>query len=284
VVALQTKLSSQSTLSSQEIFRLFQGIESSGDIFVVDTSVRALTVGPQSDLANYKVNVFGPQSKDSVDEIFLAVQNPITGRRDAVNSSVYPESGLPGAIYVTARDLIDSTFVPSTFNNPFNDDFVASRPKPNIDIVAHLSEPSVISPNRDDREYFYPLMSSFKGQLAGDQYYILPYYGRRYCHINLANRSQLGVSSYTLTVLGINLSIGAVLDNTAIPPIPIVAGANKAGETSLGTVTALAGETKDLVFGKNQGLFDLLSIQISDTETGFDPNSSLRVTVSDKEQ
>jgi hypothetical protein len=282
MTALQTRQSDQATLNGQEFFRLFQALESGGDIYEINTSTKALCVGPQSDLANFNVNFFDKQAPDNIDEVNLAVGNPVIGRVDALLATEYPTaSGLPALILITARDLVDNTFFPSTFRpfvNPQDPaDFVAARPKPRIDVFSYLSPPEGFAPLRDDRQYFYPFVAA--AGLMGDAYYLLPYYGRRYGHLNFTNLSDANEPdiTYTLTVVGINLSAGKQDVSGQVP------GGEKAAETPLGTLVVAEGTTSDLVItAEKDGLFDLISIRMS-TNIGLqDLNSSMRFTVSDK--
>lgn len=267
---IQTRQTDVAVRGGQEVFRLFQQIQSAGDIFELNASAKAICIGPQSDLSSYRVDFFDTQAPDRIDEINLAIGNPIIGRLDAKLATQYPGTSLPANILVTARDIVDNTFLPTTFV-PAENDFVAARPIPNIDILQYLDEPSALAPMRDDRVYFFPFIST--GVPPQDAFYILPYYGRRYCHINLVNRNA-GVTTYTATVLGINLSAGT----TTTAPV----GRNKAGETALGVLSAASLATDNLIIDASDGLFDLISIQLANSVGLFDPDSTLRITVSDR--
>lgn len=271
---LQTRQASNAVLNSQEFFRLFQQLESGGDIYEIDTSVKALCVGPQSDLANYDVFFIDTQADDAIDKLALSVGNPTIGRLDALLATQFPTTDdLPARILVTPRDLVDNTFVPSSFNS-VEGDFIAARPLPRIDLFAYLSDPAGLAPLRDDRLYSFPFISTAS---PADPFYILPYYGRRYCHIVFCNYADTApAQTYTLTVLGINLSPGTQSSGGQTP------GAPRACETPLATIVVAAGATQEAVFTLNDGLFDLITIQIEGTFGTLDPDSSLRVTVSDR--
>lgn len=268
---LQTRQASRAVRNGQEFFRLLQELESGGDIYEIDASVKALCLGPQSDLANLDVFFFDEQSPDSIDQISLAVGNPVIGRIDARLATQYPTTELAARILVTARDPVDNTFVPSSFSTG-DSDFVAGRPLPRIDLFAYLSDPSGYAPLRDDRLYSFPFISTAS---PADAFYILPYYGRRYGHVEFTNL-QASPQVYTITVLGINLVAGVQAAGSVDP------GANRARETALGVLDVVSGSTGNLIITQADGLFDLLTVQIEGTSGFLELNSSLAVTVSDR--
>jgi hypothetical protein len=276
MTALQERQADAAVLNSQEFFRLFQTLESGGDIYEINTSAKAICVGPQSDLSNYAVNFFDAQSPDSIDEMNLSINNPIIGRVDALLDTQYPTAeGLPGLILVTSRDLVNNTFVPSTFAaDPGN--LVVARPLPQIDIISYLSPPPSLAPLRDDRLYSFPFVAGLTSPATA--FYILPYYGRRYAEFSFQNLFG-GAMSYTIDILGINLFPGTQ-DPSGVSP-----GSPKAVETVLagGSIVVPAGLTSNkLIKSDTDGMFDLLSIAIT-TDSGLaDPSSVMQVLVSDR--
>lgn len=266
MTALQTQFANEANQEAEQVFRIFQMLESSGDIFEINSGIQAAMVGPQSDVANLKLDYYDKQQPNLVNEVFVAVNNPWVAQTQA-------SSRVPGNLVVTTRDLVDNTYLPRAFGAN-GGDFVAARPKPMIDIVTYLRKPNGLAPLRDDKEFFFPFIST-AGIGVADAYYILPYYGRRYGHINLVNLDDTA-NVYTLTVWGVNLSVGAQTASGLTP------GGSKAAESPLGTLVAGAGVTDDLVINANtDGLFDLLALRLVGSLGAADPNSTLRVTVSD---
>lgn len=276
MTALQTRQADGAVLDGQEFFRLFQQLESGGDIFEINSSTKALCVGPQSDLANYTVNFFDSQATDNIDEANLAVDNPIIGRIDARLATEYPTaSGLPGIILVAARDLVDNSFVPSTFDGG-RGDFVAARPIPRIDIFSYLKNPPTLAPQRDDRLYSFPFVAGLVTPITA--FYILPYYGRRFGEFTFKNLFNAGLT-YTINILGINLFPG-IQDAAGVVP-----GNPKAAETPLGggPIVVTPGNLANRVFtAEADGMFDLITIGVT-TDSGLaDIDSVMQLLVSDK--
>ena len=283
MTALQQRQASQAVLNGQEFFRLFQELESGGDIFEIDTGTKALCVGPQSDLANYAVNFFDFQAPDNIDEVNVSIFNPVIGRLDALLATKYPTaSGLPALILLTPRDLVDNGWLPSDFVVPvppfFVGDRIAVRVIPRVDIFSYLSNPAALAPQRDDRLHQFP----FTTTLASPQrfYYILPYYGRRYGEFSFANLSGGGASqTYTIIVTGINLMPGI---QDAVSDTP---GASKSIETTLfgGPIVVPPGSRSNLVIkASDEGMFDLISISLTNDMGLADTNSVMQFLTSDR--
>lgn len=272
---LQKRQADRAVLNGQEFFRLFQSLESGGDIYEINTGVKAICIGPQSDLANYSINFFDAQAPDNIDEVNLAIDNPVVGRLDSLLATTYPTaSGLPAQILVSPRDLVSNDFVPSTFVGGV--DFVVSRPPPQIDIFAYLTDPPDVPAMRDDRLYQYPFTAALLSPITA--YYILPFYGRRYGEFSFQNLFG-GAMNYTIDILGINLFPGTQSASGANP------GRQKSVETVLGggSIVVAPGGVANRVFkADTDGMFDLISIALT-TDAGLaDIDSVMQLLASDK--
>jgi hypothetical protein len=270
----QTQQADLAVQGGQETFRLFQAIESLGDILEINTSSKAFCVGPQSDISKYHLSFFDEQGTDRISAIDLAVGNPVIGRTDAKLATSYPISQLPARIIATPGDLVDNTFLPSTFVG--GTDGVFARPAPFADIIAALAVPSGFAAQRNDRIHsFSPLIGAGTAPVAS--YIIVPYYGRSFGHVTLTNRNSSAGQTYACDVVGVNLSAGATFSAPA--------GRSKAGEVALGSLTAVgggAGTTDDLIItAGTHGMFDLLSIRFTQTVL-LDEDATLRILVSDR--
>jgi len=284
MTALQKRQSDRAVLNGQEFFRLFQELESGGDIYEINTSTKAICIGPQSDLSNYAINFYDGQSPDNIDEINLSLNNPVIGRVDALLATTYPTaSGLPANILVSPRDLVDNNWLPSDWVPPvvgpgFIGDRIAARVIPQIDIFAYLTNPTVLAPLRDDRLYQFPFTTTL---IAPNRFfYILPYYGRRYGEFSFGNLSGgIDAQSYTIDVTGVNLFPGT---QNAVSDTP---GASKAIETPLfggPIVVAPGARANRLIKSDTEGMFDLISISLS-TDNGLaDLNTVMQLLVSDR--
>lgn len=281
MTALQKRQSDQAVLGGQEFFRLFQKLESAGDIFEINTGTKAMSVGPQSDLANYSVNFFDAQSSDSIDEVNVSVDNPMIGRLDALLATKYPTaSGLPARILIKPRDNIDLNYLPSTFSvhgGPVQSDFVAARPIPRIDIFSYLSDPPTLAPLRDDRLFSFPFATTLTSPTTA--FYILPYYGRRFAHFNFQNLYGASAITYTIDILGVNILPGKQNSDGLVP------GNSKAIETPLGggsIVVPQGGNSSKVITAATDGMFDMLSIGITVDIGVADVNSVMQILTSDR--
>jgi hypothetical protein len=287
MTALQLRQASQAVLNGQEFFRLFQLLESGGDIFEIDTGTKALCVGPQSDLSNYNVNFFDFQAPDNIDEVSLSLGNPIIGRLDALLATQYPTaSGLPAGILLSSRDFVDNNWLPAGWTPPvFNfpdppvgGDVIAARVIPKVDIFSYLRDPPAIAPLRDDRLYQFPFTVSLAPPWRF--WWIMPYYGRRYGEFSFNNLSGGGLAqTYTINAMGVNLMPG-VQDATGDTP-----GASKSIETTLfgGPIVVPPGSRSNrLIKSDTDGMFDLIAVNLV-TDMGFsDINTVMQLLVSDR--
>jgi hypothetical protein len=278
MAVLQKQQADRAVLNGQDFFRLNQEIESGGDMYEINTSSKALVVGPQSDLSSYTVNYLDLQSPDSINSVKLAVDNPVIGRIDALLDTNYPTAKIPAFVLVSPRDLVDNNWVPSDFvAAPPNNDIVAARPIPRIDLFAYLKDPPVVSPLRDDRVYRFPFVAALPSPARA--FYILPYYGRRYGEFSFANLSGGDdAQTYTIRLEGINLFPGTQGPNSQAP------GTSKYVATSIGGSAIVApGEylNREIV-PDTQGMFDLISISIKSDLGRPDFNSVMQLLVSDK--
>jgi hypothetical protein len=280
VLVLQPQQADKAVLGGQDFFRLNQQVESGGDIYEINTSSKAIVVGPQSDLSNYSVNYYDPQSVDLINEINLAIDNPIVGRVDALLDTTYPSAGLPGFVLVSPRDLVDNNWLPTGFvpGPGVGTDLVLARPAPRVDIIAYLKNPAVLSPRRDDRLYQFPFTTALLAPSRA--FYILPYYGRRYGEFSFRNLTGgFGEQTYTITVTGVNLFPGTQGADGTVP------GESKSIETVLfgGPIVAAPGANINrLIKADTDGMFDLISIALT-TDGGLpDTNSVMQLLVSDR--
>jgi hypothetical protein len=269
VVALQNEFSPVDVQLSQEYFRLTQELQSGGDIFEIESGVKALVLGPESDVSDLLVTFFDKQSPTNVNQVVISSRSPFIGRVDVLLATQIPSAQTQARIQVSVRDLVDNTFLPYTFSQ--DDDFFAARIKPRIDLLSYFSNPGLLPQGRADRQYFFPFISTAAPPSAA--WYALPYYGRRYAHLSLTNQHAAAATTYTLQVFGINFSAGAAQG-----------GGGKWAQTLLDTLTAVQFATDNgVVLAATAGMFDMLALRMTNTVGLFDPDSTLRVTVSDLE-
>lgn len=271
MVALQDSFSYFSVLNGQEYFRIKQELESGGDIFEIDSSVKALVIGPESDVSDLLVTFYDQQSNLKIGETIISAATPFIGRVDSFLSTVFPGTGLPARIQVSVRDIIDNTTVPQQIVTPE----VISRPKPLIDLLAYFDIPASLPLGRADKSYLYPFGTVTN--LAGPNLYIVPMYGRRYASVMFQN---WGVPSYNITVYKVMNSIGAV----GLPTSGTVGGSKALCEQMDTALVAGNASYSETFTYCDEGLYDLLIVDLALVGGVFVNafNNTLRITVSDQ--
>lgn len=274
VAPLQQQFSPISVQTGQEFFRLNQMLQSSGDVFELDSSIKALALGPESDVADIVVDFFDQQQPTNIGQVIISPQSPFIGRLDALLATQIPSSTTQARIQATTRDLVDNGYFPRSFDNEgLNQDLFIARVRPSIDLLAYLSDPAFLPPGRADRVHLFPYLQT--STVTGVGWVIVPFYGRRYASIALVNLH--ATVTYSMTVFGATLSVG-----TTSP-----GGLSKQGEFPIGGATVAApGVTANKVITAADGLYDLLEVRVAaDVAIGTsnDFNSTLKITVSDQE-
>lgn len=278
MVALQEDLSDIAVLGGQDFFRINQQLESAGDIFEIDSSVKALAIGSESDVSDLLVTFFDKQSGTNVGQVIISPASPFIGRLDALLATKIPAANTQARIQATVRDLVDNTYFPRTFDNTGGaQDLFIARVRPSIDLLGYFSDPASLPFGRADRQHFFPYVQT--SPTTGVGWVIVPFYGRRYAHVNFMNLD--GAVTYTVTLFGVCLSLGTTSG-----------GASKQSETQLGQVVIAPGAVGNILHtaspqlaGNPGGLYDLLEVRVLAAPTigtTNDFNSTLRVTVSDQ--
>lgn len=276
---LQKRKVSLDVLNGQEVFRLKQAIESGGDIYEFDSGSKGLVVGPQSDLATYRINYYDDQASDKIGESVLSLDNPILGRVDALLDREYPTAQIPGNILISPVDFIDPDWKPSGWRNFVNGltpyDSLVCYPPLQVDLVSHLRDPQIVAPRRDDKVYRF---SSFGVGSVVTAWYFFPFYGRRFFEFLFTNLS--AAETYTFDFYGVALAPG-IQGATAQDP-----GETKAIQTPLfsGVGVAPGATHRRVMTADTEGMFDLMIFSVTSGSGLADDGSSLRVTVSDRVQ
>lgn len=169
-------------LANQEFFRIFQPVESAGDIYEIDSSTRAIYIGPNSDLAEVRLQYYSRQAigDDKMEIADVSVNGPFVGRLDSLLVTPYPNIAQPGHILVYPVDIVDPAYERPTginsapvrrFNVP-----------PRIDLICALKDLPSIPAVRADRTFRFPRVP-FNNEPGmdddGSTDIVIPIYGRR---------------------------------------------------------------------------------------------------------
>lgn len=254
--------------NGQDIWRLFTPAESSGDIYEAEVSARSLVVGPDSDIGRYVVNYYDVQNPNIVNMATFSIDKPWIGRLDALPARTYA-SGDVARLLISTDDLMPPTgFRPPTAAEEDAVEIV----QPNFDVLFYLQEnPTFIQPRANQIHLFEQL----PGPLDKSNWFLVPFYSRRFGEVTAKNLAFGAAADYTLNVFGINFS-NVIAPGVGAPP--------QVGhqEELLGTATVSVGET-DSVTITNRG-FDYLAVELDPTGGDFSSQSQaiVHITTSDK--
>jgi hypothetical protein len=178
----------------------------------------------------------------------------------ARNDATYAPAQRPARILYWADDIYDPSFRPRAFGANDTIEFVAPR----LDVIQYFSPLSSVVPQRSDKSFVF---QDFPGGPATN-YLVVPYYGRKYCYVNLTNRNT--VSANTFGIIGVNYAI--TQDNGPNPYHQ---------ETVLRAPAAVApngGAVTRIIKAGTDGVFDALVFSLTN-----DGPAPLRIVMSDQE-
>ncbi|MBT8453017.1 MAG: hypothetical protein KJO40_13695 [Deltaproteobacteria bacterium] len=290
-MALQRDTASNRVQRSQDHWRLFQQIESSGDIFEIDESLKGVAIGPDSDVAEVLLSYYDPAQPQAVEQLSVAVGNPFEGRIDALMGTEYPQTQSPARILASLGDLIDNAYVPHAW---WPGDPEAEPPEaPDtityattfVDLIGYFDKKAEQARVRSDRKI---LFSRYSGMPSGAQaaWYVVPAYGRRYCRALFVNNVATAPTPYSVDIDLIGVRLGQGLNSS---------GGNSSGEVLIGSQAGITGITGSNVTGSSgqviyrsslHGLFDLLVLKTvpSLPIAIFGTDANIRFDLSDTEE
>lgn len=181
--------STDPVLAGQTFFRLKTQLVSQGDIYESEVSALGFALGPDSDLANVRLNYFDESAPGSVASAIISSDRALVGRFDARNDVVLP-SGSRGRILISPADYYNPFYVPVFTSANSQTQFIA----PVIDVIQYFVSPPSLTPQRSDRtvrlQYLRPT------GINGASMVIFPAYGRRSGFFKVANRTDAGISPF----------------------------------------------------------------------------------------
>lgn len=279
---------SQSVLRSQDYWRLLTELQSSGDIYEIDTSVRGLVIGPNSDLESVKVTYYDPTNSPIVNanELTVSVADPFLGRLDVLLDQIYPQTvggaafsaGSPARAFVSPADIVQNSFVPAAVVPSMAGDVIAFI-RPRIDLLAYFADPSSVPIQRGERVINTVVPVADRGGGTGISFVVLPFYRRKTIDVRMS-----GVGgAWSLELVGVkfraaggfaSLESGIATAPGVAAPLAtrITAFASKTGQTSAPATVAPI------------GFFDYLYVAVAGPATvagGAHPELSILATDDD---
>lgn len=261
--------SSISVLNSQDYFRLYTELESNGDIYEIDTSVKGLVIGPNSDIQTARIHYLERQGAGHIEQLLVGVSDPMLGRLDARMDLEYPLLGTPARILVTSDDLVphpDQLAAFAGFGNYDADpgDYTVLN-RPFIDLLGYHADPPAVPIARCERQWSYRLRITPRGQDDGVSWYFFPHYRRKYFHARF-NCTIAVVGAVSARIFGVTLF-------PTIDAVPNMAGRLEAGPLNLpvapGDTDALVvyADRNDVALPSDpHGYFDYMCVMIAGPE------------------
>lgn len=250
----------QYVLKLYPFWNLSTALASPGDIYQSTQGSLAFCLGPDSDVANVNFAYYDDQAVNGMRFASISPSRSFTSLIAARNDQLYLPSQRPGRIMFWSGDIYDPAFRPSGFNPSL--DTISFIP-PVLNVIQYF-QPSVgLVPQRNDKEYLFQAYH----QNGGTAYIVIPYYGRKYCFIQITNGNP--VSPTTFGVLGVNYSI---TQNGSAHPYHQVTTIHAPGSITSGNSVTV------IVTAQVTGMFDALVFSVTD-----DP-APLRIIMSDQDQ
>lgn len=215
---------SQTVRDSQELYRLTTELDTSGDIYEIDVSSKALAIGPNSDIAavNAYYYYLNNVSNQVVHPVTVSVNSPFVGRVDARNdpSAKYP-GRIPGRILVTPADIVPPIGWTPLNANPATD--IISVIRPRIDLLTYFSPPSAIAERRAD--FFTRGRLTILGG-GGGTWIAIPFYRRKFLSVRVVNTGALAGRSLELIGNAFTLNTTSRVYEVSLGVTALAAGLN----------------------------------------------------------
>lgn len=244
-------------------WRLYTGIETSGDIYESETSALAFAIGGDSDIARAKISYFDQQEADRVNEQIVSIDRPFIGQIDANMLAKYA-TGQRARILISILDVIPSaTFTPPTAGGTDRVMFA----QPVLELVQYTNQQPNYLPTRSDKQFRYETIGTSNPVLLGRAFwFIIPFYGRRFGQVTVKNLDSS--ANLAVTTFGFNFSLTGLDSN------------NQSIQIDTDATVAPAATVTQIV---NNQTFDAIGVQIT-PDGALDSTTSVftNIVVSDK--
>ena len=221
-------------------------LTSSGDIFEIDTSIRALYAGPDSDLGELRVIYFDRAQASGLQTAIISPGAPFIGRLDALLATRIPSTNQRARILLAPNDLVGNSYLRPVVGQPA----VTVRELARIDFIAVLGEFPTVPQERSDRSFRSPAITYGAGGsgFANSTDLQFPIYNRRLVTVTV--NAPVALDELVVNIEGVTLTAGG--NNNPVP---------------LGTLTfpaILVGASQTFVFrAATDGTFDLMLINFA---------------------
>lgn len=192
--------SSKSVLEGQEFFRIHTELESNGDLYEVDTSAKAIVIGPNSDIQNVRVYYYDVQGNNQIESAIVSIDDPVVTRMNAFMAQEYPGLGAKARILIGSDDIVPHLPGMPLVEPQVQGDLIVWF-KPVIDVLCYHRDPPSLPSTRGERQWQMPITILDRGEGTGISSYYFPHYRRKYFHVRFFNPALL--TGYTFRLFGI---------------------------------------------------------------------------------
>lgn len=250
-------------------FRLNTQLVSPGDIYESEQGATAFAIGPESDIANARIYYLDSQLTPTLmNEAVVGQRRGLVGTVFAANDQNYLPANRPGRILIAADDVYDPSYVPSTWGNADPIEFVA----PVLDVIQYFSPQQSLTPQRNDKRYYFQTIVPGGEGATNTKFMILPYYGRKYASICCTNIAF--IETFSISILGVNYLVNDASSSLI-----------RAQETVLVTATPITARAthQEVIVATLDGVFDALVISLATSGATLSLTAVLRIVFSDEE-
>lgn len=251
-------------IGGQPFFRLNTTLISDGDIYESEQGASGFAIGPDSDISKVVIQYFDDQVDRYMNQVAISASRPFAGNIVSRNDAAYAPSGVPGRILLWPDELFDVSWRPPDYDpGAWRLDFE----RPTIDVVEYFSQVG-LQTGRNDKQYQYDELAFPSLSVGGFWGLALPFYGRKYAHVLMTNRTGNNVTNYAI----VGVTFGQRGQATERDLLAAATVANNA--TSSKVIKASV-----------DGMFDYLFIRMGSASAAVGGNyaANLRVIVSDQE-
>ena len=252
-------------------WRLYTEVESQGEIYEIDSSSTAISLGPQSDFGNIQIAYLDTALPPSTVGTFpITPQYPFGGAVTPRLDTTYPLSpGRKGRMLVSMLDNWKSGYRPTGWNIAKDALLFVT---PFLDLIGWQQIPPTLPQRRADKTF---LFNSHNCAVAanGSLWYIIPIFGRKTCWLLITNHSGAGL---TYEARGVNFTMVSAVGGAG--PLP---GWDQETQLVMSAVVADGASSAKVIDASATGMFDALAINVTTAGGGNILNAPIRVIVSD---
>ncbi len=274
--------SSISVLEGQEFFRLHTELQSNGDIYEIDTSVKGMVIGPNSDIQNVRIYYYDLQAPNQIGTALISVNDPFVTRMNALMANDYPGLGAKARVLVTSDDIIPhvgQTFIVSA-TEPNNTYDLQVWHRPWIDLMSYHRDPPATPATRAENQWQETVVIVGRAPAStGVSWYFFPHYRRKYFHARFF--SNVLTDTYTYNIYGVTLfpfrNFGAIGGGNEFPSVSMNLLTTGTVPARVGTV---AGKVSAVLYSDRVpdisvpvahpiGYYDYICVSLGGEEIGF---------------